>query len=62
VGAFEIDLPSRIEAMQLSSASGEAPRAEEHTDSEGIIRRYSRIVSIVSSSMPNRRGRWHQLG
>ena len=61
-GAFEIDLPSSIGAMQLSSPSGEAPCAEEHMDSEGTIRRYSRILSIISSSMPNRRRRWDRLG
>ena len=31
-------------------------RPEEHTDSEGVIRQRSRIVSIVSSSMSYRRG------
>jgi hypothetical protein len=62
VGAFEIDLPSSIGPMQHSSASGEAPRAAEHTDSEGIIRRYGRILSIISSSMPNGRRRWDRLG
>jgi hypothetical protein len=39
VGAFEVDLPSSIGAMQLSSASSEAQCAEEYIDSEGIIRR-----------------------
>jgi len=39
VGAFEVDLPSSIGAMQLSSASSEAPCAEEYIGSEGIIRR-----------------------
>jgi hypothetical protein len=33
VGAFEIDLRLSIGAMQSSSASGEAPCAEEYMDS-----------------------------
>jgi hypothetical protein len=47
VGAFEIDLPSSIGPMQLSSASGEDSCAEKH--GQGVIRRYSRILS---SSLP----------
>src|SRR5262249_49350172 len=49
VGAFEIDLPSSIEAMQLSSDSDEAPYAEESTDSEGIIRT---CTASYPSSLP----------
>jgi hypothetical protein len=49
MGVFEIDLPSSIGAMQLSSPSSEAPCAEEHTDSEGIIRS---VAASYPSSLP----------
>jgi hypothetical protein len=49
VGAFEIDLPLSIGAMHFSSASGEAPCAQEHMDSEGIIRR---CTASYQSSLP----------
>src|SRR6516164_4758198 len=48
-GAFEVDVPSSIAAMQLSSASGEAPCAGEDTDSEDIIRT---CTASYPSSLP----------
>ena len=63
VGAFEIDLPSNIGAMQLSPASGEAPCAEEHMDSEGISEGLADAVGIDladQSPLGPSRIRWPQ--